>query len=110
MNAHPLIRLTFANPASVVYLALVGGSAAVATAVTVFSADPGFVWVWPALFTFPAFMAVPVVEDAVWGADAPAWFFLGGIVVCALVQSFLLGSLLEGLRRLYRGLTRADRD
>ncbi|MCY9784367.1 hypothetical protein KIK06_10740 [Nocardiopsis sp. EMB25] len=109
MRARFLIRLTFTNPVSMIYLGLVGVSAAVATAVTVFSEDPGFIWVWPALFTFPAFMVVPVIEDAVWGWDAPTWFFLGGIAVCALVQSFLLGVLLEALRGLHRRLTRPNR-
>ncbi|MEU0488879.1 hypothetical protein ABZ249_06585 [Nocardiopsis sp. NPDC006139] len=110
MNAHPLVRLTFANPASAIYLGLVGSSIAVAAAVTAFSTDPGFIWVWPAMFTFPAFAAVTTIADAVWGLDAPLWFLGVGLVVCALVQSFILGSLLAGVRRLFRGILGPARD
>ncbi|WP_256104716.1 SCO4225 family membrane protein [Streptomyces sp. ODS05-4] len=105
MNARTLTRLTFANPASAVYLALVGGSIAVAAAVTLFSSDPGFVWVWPALFTLPVSTLVVMAGDAIWAAEgAPAWFLIGGLVLCALVQSLGLGALWQTVRGHRRGL------
>ncbi|MFG2971937.1 SCO4225 family membrane protein [Streptomyces sp. NPDC048331] len=49
MPARTLVRLTFANPASLIYLGLVAAAVAFATAVTLFAPDPGLVWVLPAL-------------------------------------------------------------
>jgi hypothetical protein len=103
MNAHrirTLTRLTFANPASAVYLTLVGGAVAVAVAQPLVApgADASFIWVWPALFTFPAFGFVAWLGGTVWGAEAPTWFFTGGIAVSALVQSLALGTTLQALR------------
>ncbi|MFJ8543033.1 SCO4225 family membrane protein [Streptomyces sp. NPDC093586] len=95
-----LTRLTFANPASAVYLALVGTAVAVAAAQPLFAPDPdaSLIWVWPALFTFPAFGFVAWLGKAVQGGDASMWFFVGGIVLSALVQSLALGATLEALR------------
>ncbi|MGW0818983.1 SCO4225 family membrane protein [Streptomyces viridiviolaceus] len=95
-----LARLTFANPASVLYLSLVGIAVAVAAAEPLWSdtAEGSLVWVWPALFTFPAFGFVAWLGEAAWAADAPAWFFAGGLVVSALVQSLALGATLRALR------------
>ncbi|MEU3659193.1 hypothetical protein AB0E77_05410 [Streptomyces sp. NPDC032940] len=95
-----LARLTFANPASVAYLTLVGGAVAFAAAQPLLTpdADASFVWVWPALFSFPAFGFVAWLGQAVWGAEAPVWFFTGGIAVAALLQSLALGATLESLR------------
>ncbi|MEU6059401.1 hypothetical protein [Streptomyces sp. NPDC047097] len=105
MNARTLTRLTFANPASAIYLTLVAGSLATATAVTLFSADPGFVWVWPALFTLPFSTLVVMTGDAVWAAEgAPAWFLVGGLAVSALVQALALGALWQAVRGHRRGL------
>lgn len=106
MNARPLIRLTFTNPASAIYLGLFGTAVAIATAVTLFSSDPGFIWVWPAFLTFPLLLFVAAADAAVGGAgEMPAWLLVGGLVVCALVQSFCLGVLLDTLRGRGHGVT-----
>ncbi|MFE0799928.1 SCO4225 family membrane protein [Streptomyces sp. NPDC058812] len=95
-----LARLTVANRASAVYLALVGGAMTVAALEPLFATDPdtSLIWVWPALFTFPAFGFVAWLGEAGWGGDAPTWFFIGGIVLAALVQSLALGTAWDALR------------
>ncbi|GFM95359.1 SCO4225 family membrane protein [Streptomyces fulvorobeus] len=99
MTARTLARLTFANPASAIYLGLVGASVAIATAFTLFSSDPGFIWVWPVFFTAPASLLTVAVGGSVPGVDdVPAWTLLGALIGCALIQSFVLGALLEALR------------
>ncbi|MFH9572077.1 SCO4225 family membrane protein [Streptomyces sp. NPDC017454] len=105
-----LTRLTFANRASAVYLALVGGAMAVATLEPLFTTSPdaSLIWVWPALFTFPAFGFVAWLGEAGWGGDAPAWFFIGGIVLAALVQSLVLGTAWQALRGRRGRLTTAS--
>ncbi|APU41927.1 SCO4225 family membrane protein [Streptomyces sp. TN58] len=99
MNARTLARLTFANPASAIYLGLVGVAAVVAAAVTLFAPDPGFVWVLPALFAFPLMLVVALVQAAVLGEGQPAtWLFLTELVVCVLLQSLALGTIVEASR------------
>jgi hypothetical protein len=95
-----LVRLMFANPASAVYLGLVGIAVGIAAAEPLFveHADGSLIWVWPALLTFPASGFVTWAGEALWNTGAPAWFLLGGIVVSALLQSLALGALLETLR------------
>lgn len=95
-----LVRLTLANRVSAVYLTVVGGAMAVAAAQPLFGTGPdaSLVWVWPALFTFPAFGFVAWLGEAGWGGDAPTWFFVGGIVLSALVQSLALGTVWRVLR------------
>ncbi|MFG3550307.1 SCO4225 family membrane protein [Streptomyces sp. NPDC047725] len=95
-----LARLAVANRASGVYLTLVGGAVAVAAAQPLFApdADASFIWVWPALFTFPAFGFVAWLGESAWGAAAPTWFFVTGIAVSALLQSLALGATLRALR------------
>ncbi|WP_030187857.1 SCO4225 family membrane protein [Streptomyces violaceorubidus] len=95
-----LTRLTVANRVSAAYLALVGGAMAVAAAQPLFATGPdaSLIWVWPPLFTFPAFGFVAWLGEAGWGGDAPTWFFVGGIVLSALVQALALGALWRGLR------------
>lgn len=104
-----LTRLTFANRASAVYLALVGGAMAVAAAEPLFASNPdaSLIWVWPALFTFPAFGFVAWLGEAGWGGNAPGWFFVGGIVLSALVQSLALGAAWRALRGHRHGVTAA---
>ncbi|MFE9932839.1 SCO4225 family membrane protein [Streptomyces sp. NPDC005533] len=108
MTARTLVRLTFANPASATYLGLVGVVVAIATAVTLFAPDPGFIWVFPALFAFPLFFFVTLVEGAFRGEGQPeTWLLLTELVLCVLAQSLALGTLVEGLRgRLRRGVPR----
>ncbi|THA84928.1 hypothetical protein [Streptomyces sp. A0592] len=95
MTTRTLLRLTFANPASAIYLGLVGVAIAVATAVTLFAEDPGFVWVLPALCAFPLFMLVALIH----GDGQPAtWLFLVELVLCVMVQSLVLGTIVEASR------------
>ncbi|MFD9027710.1 SCO4225 family membrane protein [Streptomyces parvulus] len=93
-------RLAVANRVSGIYLGLVGGAMAVAAAEPLFATNPdaSLIWVWPALFTFPSFGFVAWIGEGGWGGDAPAWFFIGGIVVSALVQSLALGAVWRALR------------
>ncbi|ARE74829.1 SCO4225 family membrane protein [Streptomyces sp. NPDC059558] len=99
MNARTLVRLTFANPASAIYLGLVGLAMAVATAVTLFSPDPGFVWVLPALCAFPLFLFVTLAEGAIRGEGQPeTWLFITELVLCVLAQSLVLGTIVEASR------------
>ncbi|MDA5147347.1 MULTISPECIES: SCO4225 family membrane protein [Streptomyces] len=95
-----LTRLTVTNRVSAVYLALVGGAMAVAAAQPLFVTGPdaSLIWVWPALFTFPAFGFVAWLGEAGWGGEAPTWFLIGGIVLSALVQSLALGAVWQTLR------------
>ncbi|WP_217251466.1 SCO4225 family membrane protein [Streptomyces sp. AC602_WCS936] len=95
-----LTRLTVANRVSAAYLAVVGGAMAVAALTPLFATSPdaSLIWIWPALFTFPTFGFVAWLGEGVWGGEAPTWFFIGGIVLSALVQSLALGATWEGLR------------
>ncbi|MCX5036999.1 MULTISPECIES: SCO4225 family membrane protein [Streptomyces] len=108
-----LVRLALANRVSAAYLTLVGGAMAVAAVQPLFwnGPDASLVWVWPALFTFPAFGFVAWLGEAGWGGEAPTWFFVGGIVLSALVQSLALGAAwrtLRGRRDDRRHLTTAN--
>ncbi|MEU5141943.1 hypothetical protein [Streptomyces sp. NPDC021139] len=95
-----LAGLTVTNRISAAYLVLVGGAMAVAAAQPLVAPGPdaSLVWVWPALFTFPAFGFVAWLGEAGWGGEAPTWFLLGGIVLSALVQSLALGTVWRTLR------------
>ncbi|MEU9713660.1 hypothetical protein [Streptomyces sp. NPDC047976] len=100
MNMRTLIRLTFANPVSAVYLTLVGAALAVATGVSLFGQDPGFVWIWPTLVTAPSSFAATAAGMLLWGASKPPlWFSAGLLVACALVQSAALGAVWQAVRR-----------
>ncbi|MEU2026333.1 hypothetical protein ABZ565_29900 [Streptomyces sp. NPDC016469] len=102
MHARALLRLTFANPVSAVYLGVVGASIAFEAAAAVFG-DPGFVGVWPFLLTAPASLLFAMVGAAVGGpAELSYWFLAGGVVVSALVQAFALGALTETVRGRFR--------
>ncbi|MFJ7588781.1 SCO4225 family membrane protein [Streptomyces sp. NPDC097617] len=99
MNARTLVRLTFANPASVIYLSLVGVAVAIATAVTLFAPDPGFVWVLPAMCAFPLFLFVTLAEGAIRGeGDPQTWLLVTEIILCVLAQSLILGMIVEASR------------
>ncbi|MCX4699558.1 MULTISPECIES: SCO4225 family membrane protein [Streptomyces] len=95
-----LVRLMFANPASAVYLGLVAAAMVIAAVEPLLgeNSDGSMIWVWPALFTFPVFGVVAGLGEAVFGGAAPAWFFVGGIVVSALAQSLAFGAVLDSLR------------
>ncbi|MFG2482325.1 SCO4225 family membrane protein [Streptomyces virginiae] len=106
MSARTLVRLTFANPASLIYLGLVGAAVVYATAVTLFAPDPGFVWVLPALCAFPLFLFVTLVHGTALGDGQPAtWLFITELVLCVLAQSLVLGTIVEASRGRLRGGT-----
>ncbi|WP_404957009.1 SCO4225 family membrane protein [Streptomyces sp. 147326] len=105
MTARTLARLTFGNPASAIYLGLVGAAVALATALTLFAPDPGFIWVFPALFAFPLFLFVALAH----GGEPPAtWLFLTELVLCVLAQSLALGTMVEASRGRLRRRPRAS--
>ncbi len=109
MTARTLVRLTFANPASAIYLGLVGAAVAVATAVTLFAPDPGFVWVLPALCAFPLFPFVTLAEGAIPGEGQPeTWLLIAELVLCVLAQSLVLGTIVEASRGRLRRRPRAS--
>ncbi|MFF5776216.1 SCO4225 family membrane protein [Streptomyces virginiae] len=109
MTARTLARLTFANPASLIYLGLVGAAVAFATAVTLFAPDPGFVWVLPALCAFPLFLFVALIHGATLGDGRPAtWLFITELVLCVLIQSLVLGTIVEASRGRLRGRPREN--
>ncbi|WP_406839510.1 SCO4225 family membrane protein [Streptomyces sp. AHU1] len=105
MNARTLVRLTFANVASAVYLGLVGASVVFEVTAALVS-DPGIVGIWPFLLTAPTSLLAAGVVGAVWGMDASVWYLVSGVVMSALLQSFALGALLEALRGRRQGSTR----
>jgi hypothetical protein len=101
-----LWRLMFANPASAVYLGVVGVAIGVATIQPLFT-DHGMeslIWVWPALLTLPTFALVALAGETLFGADAVTGYLITGVVVSALVQSLALGALWQTLRRPRRRL------
>ncbi|MET9917466.1 hypothetical protein ABZZ04_10315 [Streptomyces sp. NPDC006435] len=103
-----MYRLTFANPASVVYLGIVGASVVFEIAAALLS-DPGIVGVWPFLLTAPTSLVTVTVGQALWNDVAPGWFLVAGVVFSALLQSFALGAVLETLRARRRVVTRPIR-
>lgn len=108
MTARTLVRLTFANPASMIYLGLVGVAVAIATALTLFAPDPGLIWVLPAMFAFPLFLFVALIDGAVRGEGQPeTWLFVTELVLCVLAQSLALGTMVEASRGRLRGRPRA---
>jgi len=107
MHARALFRLTFANLASGIYLGVVGAAIVFEVLVATFG-DPGFVGVWPFLLTAPASLVFAMLGAEVGGAtDVSYWYLTGGVVISALLQSFVLGALVETLRgRVRRAATR----
>ncbi|WP_299538813.1 SCO4225 family membrane protein [uncultured Streptomyces sp.] len=108
MNSRTLLRLTFANPASAVYLGLVRASVGFEVVAALVS-DPGIVGIWPFLLTAPCSLPAAGAVGAIGGMHASVWYFVGGIVVSALVQSLALGALVETLRHRGRGPLRPSR-
>lgn len=108
MSARTLLRLTFANPASAVYLGLVGASVVFEVAAALFE-DPGIVGIWTFLLTAPTSLLAAGAVGAVWGMEAPVGYLVGGVVISALVQSFTLGALLAAVRGRRQGLPRPSR-
>ncbi|MFF8834792.1 SCO4225 family membrane protein [Streptomyces sp. NPDC015130] len=92
-----LVRLTFANPASLVYLGLVA-VAAIPVVLAPWSADPSFAAIWLLLLTMPTNMLL-LFPDLVSGESALATaYFVAVLAFAALLHSFLLGLAYRGLR------------
>ncbi|WP_426403683.1 SCO4225 family membrane protein [Streptomyces sp. R-07] len=92
-----LVRLTFANPASLVYLGLV----AVAALPVVFApviADDSFAAVWLLLITAPTSMLLLVPDFANGDSALATGYFFAALALSALLHSFLLGLAYRGLR------------
>ncbi|HET9382757.1 MAG TPA: hypothetical protein VFP69_18270 [Streptomyces sp.] len=96
-----LWRLLFANPASAVYLTVVGLATGVAVAQPLFVDHnlESLIWVWPALLTFPTYALVAAGGDALFGAESAPWYLITGVIVSALIQSLALGAAWYALRR-----------
>ncbi|MFZ3571279.1 SCO4225 family membrane protein [Streptomyces sp. BH097] len=99
MNARTLLRLTVTNPASAVYLGLVGATMVFEAVVLLTSPDPGMVGVWSFFVTAPtSLVAISFIPEAPFGV------LVAAVAVSALVQSLALGVTYDGLRgRLRRG-------
>ncbi|MGY0487258.1 SCO4225 family membrane protein [Streptomyces sp. WG-D5] len=96
MTARTLLRLTVTNPASAIYLSLVGASVVFTTVVLLTSPDPGFVAVWPFFFTAPtSLVAVGLLSPS---GDTPYWLLAATLTASALLQSLALGTTLQALR------------
>ncbi|MEU0835345.1 hypothetical protein [Streptomyces sp. NPDC005969] len=97
-----LARLTFGNPASLIYLGVVLATAVFVAVDTVFvpHEDASFAGVWLFLLAAPT-VFVFFVGSTLWGADAarPAWFVYLALVVSVLVQALALGWFVRPVRR-----------
>ncbi|MER5514241.1 hypothetical protein [Streptomyces sp. NPDC002763] len=99
-----LVRLMCANRLSAAYLALVAVVIAKATVGSLPGADPGtdYAWLWAPVVTFPTFPLVSAIGGTAWDTDAPNRFFVGMIVVSALLQALALGALREAVLARHR--------
>ncbi|MFJ2934451.1 SCO4225 family membrane protein [Streptomyces sp. NPDC087219] len=96
-RARTLVRITFANPASLVYL----GLAAVAALPMVFTsatADTGFAAVWILLITAPTSMVLLLPGFADGDSALASGYFLAALAFSALLHAFLLGLVYRALR------------
>ncbi|WP_442818661.1 SCO4225 family membrane protein [Streptomyces sp. NBC_01320] len=97
-----LARLTFGNPASLIYLGVVLATAVFVAVDTLFvqHEDASFAGVWLFLLAAPT-VFVFFVGSTLWGADAagPAWFVYLALVVSVLVQALALGWFVRLVRR-----------
>lgn len=92
-----LVRLTFANPASLVYLGLVA-AAALPLVFASATADTGFAAVWILLITAPTSMLLLLPDFANGDSGLATGYFLAALAFSALLHSFLLGLAYRGLR------------
>ncbi|MEV0495352.1 SCO4225 family membrane protein [Streptomyces atratus] len=97
-----LARLTFGNPASLIYLGVVLATAVFVAVDTLFISheDASFAGVWLFLLAAPT-VFVFFVAGTLWGTDAagPAWFVYLALVVSVLVQALALGWFVRLVRR-----------
>ncbi|MFJ4871383.1 SCO4225 family membrane protein [Streptomyces sp. NPDC088757] len=92
-----LVRLTFANPASLVYLGLVV-AAALPMVFASATGDSDFAAVWILLITAPTSMLLLLPDTAGGDSGLATGYFLAVLVFSALLHSFLLGLVYRGLR------------
>ncbi|MER5961410.1 hypothetical protein [Streptomyces sp. NPDC002057] len=92
-----LVRLTFANPASLVYLGLVA-AAALPMVFASATADSSFAAVWMLLITAPTSMLLLLPDFADGDSGLATGYFLAALTLSALLHSFLLGLAYRGLR------------
>ncbi|WP_314612252.1 SCO4225 family membrane protein [Streptomyces stackebrandtii] len=101
-----VVRLTFANPVSLVYLAVV---ASLPLLVSPWTAGPAFSDVWLSLATAPSSLLL-LLPDVLTGISgwATAYHYTA-LVLSALINAFLLGLAYRALRRnpARQGLTTA---
>ncbi|MFE5596958.1 SCO4225 family membrane protein [Streptomyces sp. NPDC056549] len=91
------VRLTFANPASLIYLGLVA-AAALPLVFASATADNSFAAVWMLLITAPTSMLLLLPDFADGDSGLATAYFLAALSLAALIQSFLLGLIYRGLR------------
>lgn len=96
-----LLRLTFTNPLSLIYLSLVLAAAlfALIDGFAVQHPDASFAGVWPLLLTAPTAVPLWLAGDALWGGSgAPDGYLMAATAVAALVNALLLGLVYRALR------------
>ncbi|MFJ6442639.1 SCO4225 family membrane protein [Streptomyces sp. NPDC091649] len=106
LTDHPrlntLVRLTFRNPASLVYLGLVLAATLFVVADSLFVApeDASFSGVWLFLLAAPTVFLF-FLGSSLAGAEAggPVWFLVPALVVSVLVQSLAVGWFVRLVRR-----------
>ncbi|MEU3058559.1 SCO4225 family membrane protein [Streptomyces griseus] len=106
LTDHPhlntLVRLTFRNPASLIYLGLVLAATLFVAVDTLFVTheDASFAGVWLFLLAVPTVFLFFVGSSlAGAGAGGPTWFLVLALVVSVLVQSLALGWFVRLVRR-----------
>ncbi|OEJ28186.1 hypothetical protein AR457_30665 [Streptomyces agglomeratus] len=94
---HAAARLTFCNPVSLTYLALVAASAVFVTVDTLFVTheDASFSGVWLLLLSAPTIIAFFMGADALGVAATGDWFLYSALPLSVLIQSFALGWFLR---------------
>lgn len=96
-----VVRLTFGNAASLIYLGVVAATVVFVTVDTLFVAhdDASFAGIWLFLLAAPTVFAF-LAGSSMWGAEAvgPDWYMYLALVVSVLVQSFALGWFVRLLR------------
>ncbi|MGQ4484985.1 SCO4225 family membrane protein [Streptomyces sp. SAS_281] len=100
-TSRALVRLTFGNAASLLYLGAVVAAAVLVAADTLFIAheDASFAGVWLFLLAAPAVFVFLLGSSAA-GAESfgPAWFMYLALTVSVLVQSLALGWFVQLVR------------
>ncbi|MER6537437.1 SCO4225 family membrane protein [Streptomyces sp. 900105755] len=102
--ARTVVRLMLTNRLSVAYLVLVAVVIAKAVVDSAHADEHGsdYAWLWPRLVTFPVFPLLAALGRTAWRADTPNWFFVGTVVVSALLQSLALGALRQAVLARHR--------